>query len=169
MAPAPHDPLSPSTPPGASPSSTALPVHVAWLGYGGLLPFVALAVLAGVDPARAGFWSRALTGYGAVILSFVGALHWGVAMSAGPLDAARRRRAYVWSVVPALMAWPATVLTGAPASVILVLGFALHLAQDLRLAGPAGLPAWYLPTRRRLTLVACTCLLVQAWRTFQST
>jgi hypothetical protein len=75
----------------------------------------------------------------------------------------QRRRAFVWSVVPALMAWPATVLAGSAASLILVLGFALHLVQDRRLAGPAELPTWYLPLRWRLTVVAILCLLASAW------
>lgn len=138
------------------------PPHVAWLGYGGLLPFVGLAVLAGADAARAPAWSGALVGYGAVILGFVGALHWGFAMCASGLDPAAQRRAFVWSVVPALIAWTAIVLGGSAAPLILVLGFALHLAQDHRLAGPARLPAWFLPLRWRLTLVASLCLLANA-------
>ncbi len=138
------------------------PLHVAWLGYGGLLPFVGLAVLLAADAPRAAAWSAALVGYGAVILSFVGALHWGFAMSVPGLDPGMRRHAFIWSVVPALMAWPATVLGGSAAGLTLVVGFALHLAQDHRLAGPAGLPAWYLPLRWRLTVVASGCLLIQA-------
>jgi len=141
----------------------ALPAHVAWLGYGGLLPFVGLAVLHAADGPRAALWAQALVGYGAVILSFVGALHWGVAMSAPVLDAARRRRAFAWSVVPALLAWPALVLPGAAAAGLLVAGFALHLVADHRLAGPAGLPAWFLPLRWRLSTVACLSLLSLAW------
>ena len=140
-----------------------LPTHVAWLGYGGLLPFVGLSILTVVDPHRAPAWSDALVGYGAVILSFVGALHWGFAMSAAGLDTTQRRQAFVWSVVPALMAWPATVLAGSAASLILALGFALHLVQDRRLAGPAELPTWYLPLRWRLTVVAILCLLANTW------
>lgn len=140
-----------------------LPAHVAWLGYGGLLPFIGLAVLVAVDVRRAPLWSDALVGYGAVILSFVGALHWGFAMSARALEPALRRRAFVWSVVPALLAWPATVLGGSAASLILVSGFVVHLAQDCRLAGPAELPAWYLPLRWRLTAIASLGLLVNAW------
>ena len=144
----------------------APPLHVASLGYGGLLPFIVLAVLMAVDGPRAPRWSDALVGYGAVILSFVGALHWGFAMTVPALAAAAapdwRRRAFVWSVVPALMAWPATFLVGGLASVLLLVGFAAHLVQDIRLAGPAGLLAWYLPLRWRLTVVACACLLVDA-------
>lgn len=139
------------------------PAVVAWLGYGGLLPFIGLAILLFADPAHAPLWSDALIGYGAVILSFVGALHWGVAMIAPGLDAALCRRAFVWSVMPALFAWPTTMLASTLASLILVGGFLLHLLQDLRLATPAQLPAWYLPLRKQLTLVACVCLLSNAW------
>jgi hypothetical protein len=139
------------------------PAAVTWLGYGGLLPFIALALLILVDPAHALLWSDALVGYGAVILSFVGALHWGFAMMAPGLDASLRRNAFVWSVFPALIAWPAVLLTSTLASLILVGGFLLHLLQDLRLAIPAQLPAWYLPLRKQLTLVACVCLLSNAW------
>ncbi len=143
--------------------SRKCPADVAWLGYGGLVPFVGLAMLVAVDPLRSGVWSDVLVGYGAVILSFVGALHWGFAMIAPTLDASQRRRAFVWSVVPALIAWPATVLAGSQASVMLLIGFACHLIQDLRLAGPAALPAWYLPLRWRLTVVASVCLALNVW------
>lgn len=143
-----------------------LPRHVAWLGCGGLLPFAGLAMLSALDAGHAPVWSQALTAYGAVILAFVGALHWGVAMSAPALEPAARRRAYAWSVVPALLAWPA-ILLGAPVgSGLLMLGFVLHLARDHGLADRAGLPAWYLPLRWRLTVVACACLLFDGARSW---
>lgn len=134
-----------------------LPRHVAWLGYGGLLPFVGLVALARFDPHHTLAWSDALAGYGAVILSFIGALHWGVAMSAAGLDAVQRRHAFLWSVVPALLA-------GSVAPLILVLGFVVHFVMDKMLARHAELPAWYLPLRLRLTAVACLCLLLNAWQ-----
>lgn len=139
------------------------PSYVAWLGYGGLLPFIGLAVLIWADAQRAAAWSEGLLGYGVVVLSFVGALHWGVAMSTSGLDPRLRRETFIWSVVPALLAWSATFLVGGAASVILVLGFVLHLVQDRRLAGTAELPAWYLPLRWRLTVVASICLLSNVW------
>ncbi len=141
-----------------------LPRHVAWLGYGGLLPFVGLVALARFDPHHTLAWSDALAGYGAVILSFIGALHWGVAMSAAGLDAVQRRHAFLWSVVPALLAWPATLLAGSAVPLILVLGFVLLFVLEQRLAKHAELPAGYLPLRLRLTAVACLCLLLNAWQ-----
>lgn len=145
-----------------SPSSAPIPPAVAWLGYGGLLPFLALAAV-GLWAPSTPWWSAALLAYGGVILSFVGALHWGFAMAQSGLSAPERTRCFVWSVVPSLMAWPATLLPPVAGSVLLVAGFAAHLVQDHRLAARTSLPAWYLPLRWRLTVTACVCLAVGAW------
>ncbi|MFN7184154.1 MAG: DUF3429 domain-containing protein [Thermomonas haemolytica] len=139
------------------------PRLVAQLGYGGLLPFLALAALAWLDPARQARWSGALLDYGAVILAFVGALHWALAMQAATLAQARRAQAYAWSVVPALIAWGALQLAPGPAALLLVAGFLLHLVADHALAARLPLPLWYLPLRARLTAVASACLVALAW------
>ena len=81
----------------------SLPAPAAWLGYGGALPFVSLAALCWLVAGHAGFWFGLLLVYGAVILSFVGALHWGFAMTLPGLEPARRSRMMAWSVVPALL------------------------------------------------------------------
>lgn len=99
----------PSAQPLTSPPPAPIPGPVAWLGYGGLLPFVTLAAVGLLAPTTP-WWSAALLAYGAVILSFVGALHWGFAMAQSGLSTAERTRCFVWSVVPSLMAWPATLL-----------------------------------------------------------
>jgi len=242
---------TPAQPLPATPSGPTPPA-VAWLGYGGLLPFLALAAT-GLWAPGTPWWSAALLAYGAVILSFVGALHWGFAMAQSGLSASERvydlfgaalecnrdewaprmrcmgscpckqpgrpiarfhsnpsgkrlagrsaalrrlwiaelstahralqpiparylrgpekivntfserTRCFVWSVVPSLMAWPATLLPPAAGSVLLIAGFAAHLVQDHRLAARTSLPAWYLPLRWRLTATACVCLAVGAW------
>jgi hypothetical protein len=136
-----------------------LPAPAAWLGYGGALPFVALAALCWLAASHAGFWFGLLLAYGAVILSFVGALHWGFAMTLPGLDNARRSRMMAWSVVPALLAWPAVLLPAAPAVATLLLGYLLHYLQDQRLCRHADLPSWYLPLRRHLSLAAGSSLL----------
>lgn len=152
-------PSAVQAPPGAHP-----PRGVALLGYGGLLPFGALALLLWLDGARGALWWTALLAYGAVILSFVGALHWGFAMALPGLGEAQRQGLYGWSVVPALVAWPALVWGAPGAGVLLVAGCVAHWLQDRRLVAHPGaaLPAWYLPLRTRLTLVASACLLAGA-------
>ena len=137
---------------------------VAWLGYGGLLPFVALAAASLLRHYFHGQSALALNGallaYGSVILSFVGALHWAFAMTLRDLSANQRAVSFVWSVMPALLAWLALLLTPAAASALLVAGFCVHYWRDARLAANADLPGWYLPMRLRLTSVACLCLTV---------
>lgn len=148
--------------PWSSPAlPTALPTSVAWLGYGGLLPLVALTGIGWWAPGTP-LWGMALLAYGAVILSFVGALHWGFAMVLGGLSDTERTHRFVWSVVPSLLAWPAVLLPMAGGAALLIVGFAAHLVQDLRLASRAALPAWYLPLRWRLTVTACVCLALGA-------
>ncbi len=142
-----------------SDAHTKLPPYVALLGYGGLIPFVGLASLLWLDAQRVTTWSQALISYGAVILSFVGAVYWGVAMSVSTLNESQRQRAFVWSVAPALFAWFATMMVDAVALLILLLGFVAQFVQDHRFANAAGLPAWYLPLRKQLTFVVCCCLL----------
>ncbi len=135
-----------------------IPRSVAWLGYGGLLPFLLLAPASLFDPHHTRIWSDALLSYAAVILSFVGALHWGFAMSLPDLSARWRTRCFAWSVVPALLAWAAFLLSPLLTSILLVSGFLAHYWQDRCLVAAGHLPAWYLPLRFRLTTVACLCL-----------
>lgn len=136
----------------------ALPRTVAWLGYGGLLPFLVLTPASLLDHHHGAVWSDALYAYGAIILSFVGALHWGLAMSLPELSERQRSAWFTWSVVPALIAWPAVLLLPPLAAPLLVFGFIAHYLQDRRLARQATLPGWYLPLRLRLSSVAVVCL-----------
>lgn len=138
----------------------SLPMTVGLLGYGGLIPFVGLALLSIGETAHGILYRGALLLYGAVILSFIGAIHWGIAMFADRLDEPTRRSCYIWSVVPSLMAWSTYVLSPIGAAMILILGFVLQYWRDLSLRQYISLPNWYLPLRIRLTLVACGCLSV---------
>lgn len=150
----------------------ALPATVAWLGYGGLVPFLVLAPASVLDENHAVYWADGLFAYGAIILSFIGALHWGFALSLGATssEAARTRRngCFAWSVVPALMAWLALLLPPLLASLLLIAGFIAHYRQDRRLAAVADLPPWYMPLRLRLSVVACLCLAVGGFTGFWS-
>ena len=136
-----------------------IPKTVAWLGYGGLQPFIALAALVWLLPDKAPALLSALLAYGAVILSFVGALHWGFAIALPALDDNSRNASYVWSVIPALVAWVALIAPQSVAVVLLVSGFLLQYGRDRALAQLSKLPSWYLGLRLQLTCVACLCLI----------
>jgi SAM-dependent methyltransferase len=144
------------------PHAAPTPSIVAWLGYGGLLPFVCLAATALAGGRYAPLGRHGLLTYGAVILSFVGAVNWGFAMTLEGLRDAQRARLWLWSVIPALLGWTALFLAPAAAAPLMVAGFVAQYVQDQRLARTAGVPSWYLPLRLRLTAAACLCLAVGA-------
>lgn len=140
-----------------------LPTTVAYLGYGGLLPFIALATLSVVAPTHSLIFRAALIAYGAVILSFVGALHWGFAMTIPVMSNQLRAKAFVWSVVPALLAWATYFLPGFIGAIVLILGFMAQYYRDQTLDSQVSLPAWYLPLRLRLTIVASLSMVIGAY------
>jgi len=154
------DKMNVQTDGGTGMSAKRAPPMVAWLGYGGLLPFIALMAASFLDPPRSGAWQQGLLNYGAVILAFVGALHWGFAMGSVQMDDGARGVSFAWSVAPALLAWLALLLDPFAGSALLAAGFAAHYVQDRRLVRHASLPSWYLPLRLRLTVVAALCLLL---------
>ncbi|MEO0574215.1 MAG: DUF3429 family protein [Pseudomonadota bacterium] len=97
---------------------------MAWLlGVGGLLPFVALGLAAIADIPLPGMSAgSAVLAYAATILSFIGAVHWGLAIEES--DAPTRNRLFTASVMPALVAWVALLLPTQSALSVFIVGFA---------------------------------------------
>jgi Protein of unknown function (DUF3429) len=120
------------------------------LGYAGLLPFVFGALLTWLVREEAHpYVTLALAGYGAVIASFLGGIHWGLAFRQTEPPA----RWLVWGVVPSLIAWVAVMMP--PSAGLVVLG-ALLLAcygVDRRLYVEQGVAHW-LTLRFRLSAVS---------------
>jgi len=96
-----------------------------------------------------------LIAYAAIILSFMGAIHWGMAMSA--TDKGRSQYMIV-SVIPALAAWVALITPVIPALTILLFGFIALYLYDSVVEKSQGFPAWYKSMRRNLTIVVALCL-----------
>ena len=140
-------------------AQSTFPVVAKWLGYGGLIPFVALAlsVAAGVDPGLPGAAGAtdSLLNYGAVIISFIGAVHWGLALQAGR----DQTLMYVYSVVPALVAWGWLFVAEKTALFGMALTIAVMFFVDrVLLAGRV--PAGYLKLRLHLTVIVALSLVL---------
>lgn len=135
---------------------TSLPPGASALGYGGLVPFAA-AVLGIVllDGEQRALAVRALLAYGAVILSFLGAVHWGLVLARPPADAARRLLA---GVLPSLAGWVALLLPARFGLALLVVAFGAFWLYEHRVLGARWLPEAYLGLRRNLTLGVCSLL-----------
>ncbi len=134
-----------------------LPDTVVHLGLAGLLPFVALGLGAWWvgDAWRVQLQSAQLV-YAAVVLSFIGAMHWGLGL------AARRTEPlpYVWGVLPSVLGWLAAIappVVGAPlASISLIVCWVV----DRRLIRGWPFAASYLRLRLRLTVVAWVAMVL---------
>ncbi len=133
------------------------------LGLGGLIPFLVCGFAA--------VWLRnineqalaldALIAYAATILSFVGAIHWGIALEdqVGLADFPR----YGLGVIPALVGWIAIVLTFAAHSdealAVLATGFLGVVLVEQRGERSALQPPAYLGLRWILTVIVVAVLL----------
>jgi hypothetical protein len=124
-----------------------------WLGFSGLLPFVGLAVALWLSGAAD--WPllpTALLTYSAIIASFLGAIHWGLAMHDGR---GQRQTSLLWSVVPSLLAWVALLLNPAAGLLLITALLWACFAVDRMLYPRYQLGAW-LRMRLQLTVVAST-------------
>jgi len=137
------------------------PITILLLGFGGTIPFFVPAVLVYLNPDHVEIWQSLLWNYGAVILSFVGALHWAFDMFAKDLSERDQTLSYIWSVCPALIAWVA-ISIGCPAITpwVLCVGFIAQLVQDWRMSHAISFPHWFIPLRIQLTTVALIALSV---------
>lgn len=142
-----------------------VPVAAGWLGGLGLVPFVFCAGAAASLPSEwAALAARALGLYGAVILSFLGGIQWGLAISGSdPSDSsASLFRRLLLSVLPALLGWCALLLPFTYGLWLLALSFILVLVADLQAVRQKQAPSWYPRLRWPLTLVATAALIVGA-------
>lgn len=134
------------------------------LGYAGLIPFVSGALGIWITPfGWRPYVMAALLDYAAVILAFLGAIHWGLAMRAEANDE-RARLQLGLSVIPPLLGWVA-VASGMPfglALPVLLAAFVLLYLADLRAVKLGLAPRWYPALRRPLTIVVTISLLL-AW------
>lgn len=130
------------------------------LGLGGLLPFLAGAVaLVVLDAPGLKTWAAtALVAYAALIATFLGGIHWGLAMRGVQPVTARLG----WGVSPSLLAWVAVMLPASIGLSLLALLLVTCYAADRKLYASAGLSGW-LGLRLQLTSVATLSCLVGAW------
>lgn len=139
--------------PGRS-ADAAGPVNARLLGYSGVIPFAACAAVLAWGSVQ---WHQgalsAFMIYGAVILSFIGGIRWGAAVSGGQV----RTSPLVISVLPSLWAafflwWPepGAAVAGLMAGFI-VLGV-IDWARPAR-----GMPPWMRSLRVRLTTAVVVC------------
>ena len=136
--------------------STRLNSAAEWAGYLGVAPLVLCLAAVGLLPAYAAreLAQQVALAWGAVLLAFVGAVHFGLAL-AGRLPWELVRIA--GALAPALLGAAAVVLGGQRGLALLVVGSGGFWLYEHRSLGSV-LPPAYLNLRRQLTLATCMLL-----------
>ena len=125
------------------------------LGYGGLIPFVGLALAVWLWPLHQAQAASVLLAYSATIASFLGAIHWGLTMRD---PQGQSTNLLAWGVVPSLVAWGALMLPAASGLLLIATLLWACFAVDRVVYTRSGLRAW-LPMRLLLTTIASlSCL-----------
>jgi len=124
----------------------------AWLGYLGILPFI-LGIILLLDTGYAQMALAGIKNYAAVILTFIGAIHWGRAMDT------HNPGLLPMSIVPSLVAWCALFMMPRYALPVLMVGFILLFIFDYRQYQDT---PWFQRLRTHLT-VSVGGLLMLRW------
>lgn len=120
------------------------------LGYWGLAPFVTLAALSFlVSSAHRPAVIFSLLTYGVTIVSFLGAIHWGLTM----VESVPNKRQLVWGVVPSLLAWISLMIQVEYGLLLVAAVLLLCLVIDYNIYPNFGLDHW-LRMRLHLSVVA---------------
>lgn len=144
--------------PAAAPTVLEPPLWGRRLGAAGLLPFVAGALLVWlVRPEAHPYVTLGLSAYAALIVCFLGGIHWGVAMHEEAPEAAL----FAWGVLPSFVAWIGVMMP--PSAGLVVHGVMLLVCYgvDRRVYPRHGLTHW-LTLRFRLSAVASLCCFLGA-------
>jgi Protein of unknown function (DUF3429) len=142
-----------------SAAASSVPSRVATgLGYLAIVPFLVGAALPWLaDPQWRPPLAQALSSYAAVVISFIGAIHWGLAFP----QSRPAPRLFVWGVVPSLVAWAAVSMPPHDGLVVHALMLVACYLVDRATYPVQNVGAW-LPLRLRLTIVATACCIVGA-------
>ena len=125
----------------------------AWiLGLAGLLPFVSHAVFSWLSPpAELTGVLRSQAHYAAAILTFLGALHWGVTLASPQIVDGRAVTRMLWSVLPSIFAWIVTLYPVRMALPLLWAGLLVAFIVDWLLYRGTPVPRWFMTLRAVLT------------------
>jgi len=132
------------------------------LAYLGLIPFVLGALLVwliGDSNVEAhAFVTLSLSAYGAVVVSFLGGIQWGLGMRQHSASA----RPFIWGVVPALLAWVAVVMPAYAGLVVLGLMLVVCYLVDRRSYPALEASSWLMMRFRLSATAALSCFLAAA-------
>lgn len=142
----------------ATPLAISARQSARWLGWLGVIPFLGLALISGLDGP---LWlAQALVVYGALILAFMAGTYW-MSLITGQRLSVRPKLELIASNGLVLTGWLA-VLMPVPLACLWLSGlFSIHLAMDAPWRMTTG-PAWYRHMRLGISLTVIALLILGA-------
>ena len=146
-----------------------------FLSLAGLVPFVIIGAIVLFDPLASQTAIEVLISYAAVVLSFVGAVHWGFALrdvahpvSVAPLSPATlgyERQLLTFGIIPAIIGWIALLVMihfNAPglSLFLLLAGFFIAIVAETIGKGRGVVASNYLALRWAVSIVVLVIMLV---------
>jgi len=140
-----------------------LPTLAIILGIAGIIPFAVLGIasVGGGSPTSSLTAVRGLVGYGAVILAFLGGVHWGFTLGEAKDPRATRARLTL-GVLPSLVGWVALfasiVASPVISLIILIAGFIGTVVVEARAQARDLMPSGYMALRWIMSVVVVALL-----------
>ena len=126
------------------------------LSYAGLIPFYGLAGLSWL--AQTGNWAlHALATYAAIVITFLGAIHWGRALD--KMADSNQYPTLLFGLMPALLGWFALLLPLELSLPMLAAGL-MYVWGTEQMVFNDTLPTWYRHLRHQLTAAAVIAVLI---------
>ncbi len=126
------------------------------LSYSGLIPFYGMAGLSWF--AQTGSWAlHALATYSAIVLAFLGAIHWGRELDKMPYS--NQYPTLLFGLIPALLAWLSLLLPLELSLPMLAAGLMFVWGTEQMVFNDT-LPTWYRHLRHQLTAAAVIAVLI---------
>ena len=137
-----------------------VPKPALWLGILGLIPFILLSFIAvGVDGLLRSEVLFALVAYGAVILSFLGGVHWGCFIIRKTENSNQSDWiTFVICIVSTTIGWLSLIPESRVVLVLLIISFIGMLRIDIRAVTAGKFPPWYRKLRWPLSVIVVLTL-----------
>lgn len=132
---------------------------VAFAGLAGWIPFLlglVITIFRDLSPFEAVVFERAIVGYGALILSFLGGVRWGIRLQGG----AGTDLTYIVGTFGSVAGFITLLLPINIGLIILVIGFAIHGIWDVAAGMSGRVPQAYARLRAVLTWLVCLTLIL---------
>lgn len=135
--------------------------RMAWLlSLAGAMPFAGLAIILIFAPEGYSQFASALLTYGAIILSFLGGIRWGIALTRA--EGRSATQVFALSVLPSLIGWAAVIFGGAGGFTLLAIAFFTQAVWDYGAWCTDVMQEWFVKIRMIVSAIVIVSLVIAA-------